>query len=383
MKIDKYVLAFMLAAAPAANAVAQQKPPRDVTQKSAERENDAAELAGAWQKLAQGRTGDAGAVAARLVTRNPRSGAALNLLLEVAIRTNGAAAGLAAYEKWLGQRTLEEPAAVRRIAEAVLNESAASSEVAVRAAAVYALVRAGSSRASDLEQLRSTAAGARSMAALGDQEAAEVLIKDLDTAPVGGVVDIEALGSSGNTAAIGPITSRLDSDRSEVRAAAAEALGRLNATGAQERLKPLLSDRNMYVRAKAAGALLRLGDTAGIDLLREMSTNTSAAIRLLAAEALAARPDEGWRALVRDLANTPDPEVQIGAARLLATFDPAAAGGLIEALEQHDNPVIRELVGRAGGEITSTDLSVLRRLLDRGNALGRVRTAARVFDVTR
>ncbi|MBA2304781.1 MAG: hypothetical protein H0W08_19400, partial [Acidobacteria bacterium] len=139
MTIDKYLLAFILASLPVH--AAQQKPPaRDLAQRPVAAGNEATELANGWQLLAQGRTADAATLAARMIATNPRSGAVLGLALEAAIRASGAAAGLAAYEKWLGQRSLEEPAAVRRIAEAILDEAtASSSDAAVRATALHAL----------------------------------------------------------------------------------------------------------------------------------------------------------------------------------------------------------------------------------------------------
>jgi HEAT repeat protein len=106
-------------------------------------------------------------------------------------------------------------------------------------------------------------------------------------------------------------------------------------------------------------------------------------VRLAAAEAMSAQPTDEWRALVRSLLSVPEVEVQIGAARLIGPHDPDAAFSVLESLASSENPVQRELAARATGDIETTDMTVLRRLLKNTYPLGKVRAATRVLAITR
>ena len=77
-------------------------------------------VAQGWALLAQGLVDEAAARAAKALAASPRSPSALVLAVEVAVARGGSQAGLSQYERWLGQRTLEEPAVLRRIAQALL-----------------------------------------------------------------------------------------------------------------------------------------------------------------------------------------------------------------------------------------------------------------------
>lgn len=362
---------------------AQQRP----SSPRAPQSTETAELARGWQLLAQGRPAEAAKVAATLLSASPRSAPAMTLGLEASVATGGSAAAMTFYERWLGQRRVEEPAALRRIAIAALREVAADEKNVARPVALQALARDGDAQARHaLEALRGTAGdvSTRALAAAGDPAAVKDLTSSLQGAGgAEGVLALEALGTSGSSDAVAAIADQLRDERSEIRGAAAEALGRLGATGQVGALRELLNDRNTYVRLKAAGALTRLGDESGAIAAREFMTHESAGVRLAAAEAMAAQPTEEWRGLVRSLLSAPEVEVQIGAARLIGPYDPDAAFTVLEGLASSENPVVRELAARATGDIETTDMTVLRRLLKNAYPLGKVRAAARVLAITR
>ena len=315
----------------------------------------------------------------------PRQPSAVRLGLEVEIARSAAAGGLDFYERWLGRRTIEEPAALRRIAEGLLREEAAQmQEPGARLEALRGLADDGQ-RSGVVESTGAMPAGTpatRALAALGDEKAVTTLIARLSAASAD-VRTIDALGASGSAQAIGPIVELLGDPRQEVRGSAADALGRLRSPDVALRLMPLLSDRSAWVRAKAAGALYRLGDSSGLAVLQALAEDTAPGSKLLAAEALASRPDAAWIALVKELAASTNLEVRVAAARLIAPHDPQLARSTIEPLMGHENGAIRELASQSLGEILTSDLTLLRRLLRSPARLTRVRAAARVLAVTR
>jgi HEAT repeat protein len=340
-----------------------------------------------WAFLRAGDLPRAAARAAEAAKASPRSAAAFTLGLEVEVARSTAAAGLDFYEQWLGRRTIEEPAALRRIAEAMLREEAVHrEEPAARLEALRGLADDGRAReASDLRGSGPAEAGpaeTRALAALGDQRAATALIAGLNSASAD-VRTIEALGASGSTEAIAPILDLLGDSRQEVRGAAADALGKLGTAGIAPRLAPLLVDRSVWVRAKAAGALYRLGDNTGLPILQELAADPSPASKLLAAQAMASRPDPSWMARVKELTASPDLEVRTAAAQLVAPHDPEFARSTLEPLLGHESPAIQELASEILGETATTDLTLLRRLLRSPFRLTRVRAAARVLLITR
>lgn len=381
MCFTRVLLSLSLTYVLAIPALAQQRGARPSS-------TETADLARGWQFLADGRPRDAAKVASQVLAANARSGAGLSLAIEATIATGGSSAALASYEQWLGQRTIEEPAALRRIARALLDETVADTRPsAARTVALVALARDGDQRAArELDALRGSGGDVteRALAAAGDSAAVTALASRLETAGgAEGVRALEALGASGDLSAAAQIAALFSDQRSEIRGAAAEALGRLNATDYANALRELLNDRNTYVRIKAAGALVRLGDESGVSAAASFSNHEMPAIRLAAAEALAPRPTEEWKSQVRTLLSSDNAEVRIGAARLLAPYDPDAAFATLSAFNTSENPVLRQLAERASGEVETTDLTVLRHLLRRADALGKVRAAARVLAVTR
>jgi HEAT repeat protein len=340
-----------------------------------------------WALVAKGQLAEAEKLAADAITLSPRGLAPLALALEAGIARGSAPAGLDVYERWLGQRVIEEPAAVRRIATAVLDDVRASGTDAVEAFEARRAMAEDGDRAARAELAARLGRGglpeARALAALGDKAGVEVLLQDLDS-PGNPLRTLQALGQSGSQAAAPAIAARLNDPRSEVRGAAAEALGRIGGPEASATLRPLLTDPSMHVRVKAASALLRLNDASGEPVFKELldAAGESAPSRLVAAEAMAVRPDAAWEALVRGLLDDGPSDVRLAAARLLAPRDPAAAGRTFSALQQDPNPAIREEAARVAVSL-ERDLTVLRRALRSADALTRVRAADRILQLTR
>jgi HEAT repeat protein len=347
------------------------------------------DVANGWILLAQGKADQAAARAAQALTANPRSGAALLLAIEADVVRGGALRGLGAYEKWLGPRTVEEPAALRRLATATLKEEAQQKEDAgARVEALRALTDEGDRAAG--EQLGREAEGAsgttlRALASIGDEAAVRKLIAERNESSAQTVTAINALGASGSRLAAAPLVAYLKDERMEVKGAALNALRTVGGSQTVDAIKPLLADRTFYVRVQAAGALLRKGDDSGLALLQQLLADPSPASRVIAAEALSTRPDADWLTAVKALATTGDPETRATAAGLLAPHDPELAGQVLESLSTDQNPAIRDLAAAVGSDTaaTVTNLTTLRHLLKSPERRAKVRAAARLLALTR
>ncbi|MEW5984941.1 MAG: HEAT repeat domain-containing protein [Acidobacteriota bacterium] len=348
---------------------------------------EATAITNGWALLAQGMVNEAAAKAAQALAAYPRSAGAIVLALEAEIARGGAGAGLSLYERWLRDRTLEEPALLRRLAGAVLREqSARRQDPLARVEALLALAGDGDGDASRELERPSEAPGASetfALASLGDERAVRRVIEEFRNGVSSGVPAIDALGSSRSRLAIGLLTGLLDDPRQEIRGAAVDALAKVGSPGSASRIAPLLSDRSVYVRARAAGALYRLGDYSGLPFLQDLMADPTPSLQLLAAEAMASRPDGTWLRFVQDLTASPDLEVRAAAGRLVAPHDPELARATFESLMQDENPAIRELGSRGLADAVTNDLTALRRLLRNTSSLVRVRAAARVLLLTR
>ena len=135
------------------------------------------------------------------------------------------------YEKWLGQRTLEEPSIVRRIATALLREHAyTTQDERVRLEALRALASDGEQAALTALSRDSTgAAPHRVLAALGDERAVKALATSLTQGDRQHRRDGAGAGGQRSKAAVAPLTASLKDRNPEVRAAAATGLGKLDA----------------------------------------------------------------------------------------------------------------------------------------------------------
>jgi HEAT repeat protein len=370
-----------------------QTPAKPASQTGASRpesiaRDEAIALTQGWAMLAEGKADRAASRAAEILTVYPRSAAALSLAVEASIAQAGAPAGLTQYERWLGSRAFEEPAIVRRIAVALLQEVARGEPMdTARLEALRALANDGDRAAVSALTSGSRSgntAEARVMAAMGDARSVKMLIAELNGNGGNLTSTIEALGESGSQAAVTPLVQQLQHRAPEVRAAAADALGNLGKRyDVVESLKLALKDQNNYVRTRAAAALFGLGDMSGLTLLQGLLQEESARSRLIAAQAMAAAPDAAWIDLVRRLTAEAEPEVRIGAARLLLPHDPEYARPILERGMNDANPAIRDMASESIGEAAARDLRSLRYFMSLNDRLGRVRAAARVLVLLR
>ncbi|MEZ5318026.1 MAG: HEAT repeat domain-containing protein, partial [Vicinamibacterales bacterium] len=313
---------------------------------SAEDRDAIATMAQGWALLSGGDLDGATARARELQAAYPRSGAVLDLLVEIAIARGGWRAALGEYEQWLGARTMEEPRVVRRIALALLGETTRQGQhPAARVAALQALTADGDAWAAQVLAAGASAGAAsetRAMAALGSRGAVENLIQAFEVGATDALGAMQALGQSRSPLAIPLLIRQLDNPKPEIRGGAAEALGHLGGPDAIARLRQVVRDDTPYVRGRAAGALYRLGDDTGLPILRDLAASDAPAARLAAAKALAPRPDATWRALVDDLARSDDPDIRLGAAGLLIEVDADRARDVLSDLAQSQNAAIRE-----------------------------------------
>jgi hypothetical protein len=346
--------------------------------------NTVAGIARGWQLLAQGRVAEAVKATDAELARNPRSAAALSLAVEAAIAHTGAAGALQRYERALGQRQVEDALILRRIAEALLRESADAGGASALAAQ-GALAASGDAAATAALSAPGAGAGRearlRALASTGDDRAVRELVKALDAPGARPAAILEALGKSGSNEARDAVARQLTNPAPEVRGAAVEALGRLADPQSTAQLAPLLNDQSSYVRIRAAAALYQLGDARGLGLLQELAASDSEAGRLIAAEAMASQPDAAWLDLVRGLASADEPQIRIDAARLLAGHDPELAGQVLREALGDPNPAIREMASRTQA-FTATSLGELRALMKSNDALTRVSAARRVLELT-
>jgi HEAT repeat protein len=350
--------------------------------------DEAIALTQGWAFLAEGHLERAAARAADVLNVYPRSIGALVLAVEAEIARSGAPAGLAQYERWLGSRALEEPAVVRRIAVALLQETVGDGQAdAARLEALRALAHDGD-RAAVAELTSAVNANSpaetRLMAAMGDARSVKSLIALLDANAGNAMSIIDALAQSGSKAAVAPLVQRLQHPSPEIRGAAAEGLGKLGKR--YDTVAPLqaaLKDQSSYVRTRAAAALFQLGDMSGLTLLRGLFQEESAKSRLIAAQAMASSPDGLWMDQVRRLTSAAEPEVRVGAARLLLPHDPELARQILERGMSDPNPAIRDLASAGLGEAAAGDLRMLRHFLKLSDRLARVRAAARLLALTR
>jgi HEAT repeat protein len=343
-------------------------------------------LTNGWAFVAQGDVTKAAEKANQLFSVNPRHPAIFALVLEVEILRAGALASAEAYHRWMGSRTIEEPAFLRRVAVATLEEAAAQpQDPSARLDALSALSNGGDIRArAQLSEAvrRGDIAETRLLAAKGDELAVKQLSQALGRTLPNPVTTIQALGESGSRLAVPALTARLSDPRPEVRGAAAEALARTGGPSAVPRLRQLMSDPSSHVRVKAASGLYRLDDTTGLGLLREMAASDSAPVRLAAAEAMASKPDAAWEGLVRGLTQAGEPDVQLTAARLAARFDPGLAQGTLERLSRDNNQAISHEASRLLAGDVPVALGILRELLRHPDRLTRVAAASAVLRQT-
>ncbi|HJR58830.1 MAG TPA: HEAT repeat domain-containing protein [Vicinamibacterales bacterium] len=343
---------------------------------------EAAALAQGWVLLAEGKFDEASRTAKSISSRFPRSIAALALTIEADIARGGATTALDGYESWLGARSNEEPAALRRVARAFLYEwSRQTTDAATRSQALLALAQDGDEEARSMIAAGGAGPGVR--ARLGDDAAVDTFLARMAATPGSKVNEIQMLAETGSKRAAPSLVKLLDDPLPANRAAAAAALGKLEYRQAATALRTLLQDPRGMIRVAAAGALFQMGDTSGAAVLEELATSEHASVRRSAALLMASQPTEAWKGLVRGLAADGDPAIRLDAARLLAPHDPDFARSIFDRLVGDSNLAIREQAALALAESPLSGFRDLRRLLRTGPGPVKVRAAGRILDLTR
>jgi len=345
-----------------------------------------------WAALAAGDTQKASALAGQVLSKYPRSSAALSLLVESEIVRGGGLAGLNVYERWLGSRKLEDAYIARRAARAILWGDTTKPEVAVEALQHLAADDDAEARAQLVRRMvAGSLADTRALARIGDEGAVRRLIDNVEKAPGGKMYQIQALVESKSPLAIPPLTKLLsDKNHPDHIAAAADGLGTLGASAAIPQLRRLYQDSSstLAVRYMAAVGLYKMNDLTGLPLLRQQLTAEDpnlrvGAARYMAGQAGGAQPDGTWQTVVKGLAGEKDPAVRAQAAELLAPFDLDFSRQVLEQLLTDANGAIRELAGLAMVKRVVTDFATLRRLMRSPDVQIQVAASGRLLELTR
>ena len=340
-----------------------------------------------WAYLTAGDTAKALSFAEQVLAKYPRSIAAAALRIEAAIAHRGGQAGLTAYEQWLGSRKLEDGYLLRRAARAILWETATDPGVGVEALQHLAEDDDPEARAQLVRRMVAGSLGdMRAMARLGDPNAINFLIKQIESGEGSKLTQIDALIQSKSPLAIPPLIRLLKAKNYPTHmAAAADGLGTLNATQAIPALRELYGDQSQLgsVRFMAAVGLFKMGDMTGIAMLRQRLFSDVPHLSIGTALLMASRPDGEWQTVVRKGLSDPDPTVRVMAADLLALVDREAARASLEQLLLDDNPVIREKASQSMVRKIAGDFGTLRRFLRSGDLAARVAAGGRVLELTR
>ena len=294
---------------------------------------------------------------------------------------------------------MEEPGVLRRIARGVLYEWARQAgDTNARNEALVVLARDGDAEAAAaIARLRQakTESGLRMAVLVGDAEAIDAVSERIRLGSGLRLRDLHLLADSRSPRAVPVLQEMLKDPNAENRASAADALGNIGGPDAENALLPMLSDPHGLVRNAVDAALYKNGNFSGAGILREMAANESCRsnspidvqacsnFRITAARLMASQPDEEWKALVRSLLNDPEPTIRLDAAMMLAPHDRAAARPVLDALNSDPNPAIREATQMAEADQSTSSLPTLRNLMRRGEAMVRIRAAARILVLTR
>lgn len=374
-------LAAAASATPAARQQGQEQIPKPVLTE------ETWAISQGWSLLAAGDPVKAASYADQVLAKYPRSIAAAALRIEAEIARGGGLAGLAAYERWLGTRKIEDGYLLRRAARAILWESTTNPAVAADALEHLAFDDDAEARA---QLVRLMVAGGfgetRALARIGDPGAVNRLIQQVEAIPGSKQRQIEALIESKSPLAAPVLTKLLkDTNNPDSIASAADGLGTLNARDSIPQLQKIYADANQLpsVRFGAAAGLYRMGDMTGINLLQERLNSEFPYVSVDTARRMSGNPDGAWKAAARKGLSDPDPGVRLKAAELLAPTERDVAKDTLERLLLDSNPAIRELAGKVMVKAIAGDFSTFRRFLPSADPGIRVAAAGRILELTR
>jgi HEAT repeat protein len=348
---------------------------------------EAGDLGAGWAHLSAGRAGEAAVTASVALQRAPRSLAAATLLVEAETMRGGAAAGLGAYERWLGSKPVEAPYLLRLVAVGALREAVRVTPAnEAQRRAFHALYADGD--IATLTAIRSTIKPVglverQMLGALGNEQAVRDLVATLRSLPDDRIRAINALRDTRSPLAVQALMEVLSDPLATNRMAAADALGQMGATASTTALRQMLTDPQFPPRFAAARALFKLGDMTAAPFLRDLMNSEHAMVRAQALEALASDPNGLWLSAVSVLLTDPDPMVRLIAARLAAPHDPAGAAAAAERLRQDENLAVRQAADRVYVEQLVTDFVTLRKFLRSADPVVRAGAAARILELTR
>ena len=347
-----------------------------------------AALAEFWKALAEGKAKEVVGRARTFLGQHPDTPGLLATVIEVEIAASGGTTALATYESWFSRKSVEQPAVLRRIARAVLYEWARQAgDGAARSDALILLAEDGDPNAVSVINAglqRGQASALRDAVRLKNPQAiSQVAARIKASKGEDRLRDIGLLKEAKSPLAA-PILIELLADPNErIRWSAADALGDTGNRAAVQALLPLLKDPHGIVRTAVAGSLYQLGDTSGQPILDELAASDNAQFRRTAAQLMASRPDERWLALVRGLLSDPDPTIRLDAAKLLAPHDPSSSRFVLDQLAGDASLAIREEAGLTKADLQTTSLGELRALLRSGSPTVRARAAGRILALTR
>jgi HEAT repeat protein len=313
----------------------------------------------------------------------------LALAIEVQIARGGAAAGLDVYEHWLGDRKVDDPYAVRRIARAVVLPIADGTDPRALDA-MNALAEDGDASAR-AELTRRMYAGTGDLAAAKalapiDDGAVRFLIQALKTTTGSKVGVIDALVASHSKLAVEPLADLLsDTAHPDHVLAAVDGLGRLGARSAIPRLQSLAksASTSSEIRWAASAALYKLGDFTGRDLLEGAAKSDQPARRLAAVDAMSSRPDAAWQSVVRALTKDANATIRIQSAKLIAPYDAALARAVLETELATTNAATRAFAAQTFAQSVAADIPALRKLLRSTDTVARIFAAVHILELTR
>ena len=340
-----------------------------------------------WALLAAGDAAKASKAGTDALAKFPRSAAAIALVVEAEIMRGGAIAGLTAYERWLGDRKVEDPYLVRRVARGML-QSAAKGPAPLASEAMRFLAEDGDIE-SRAELTKKAYAGglveAKALAPI-DDGIVRYLIQSLSSATGSKLAIVDALVASRSQLAIPPLIDLLgDTATPPHVAAAADGLGKLGATEAVPRLRQLLGNPGAPPEVKwtVATALYRLGDKSGETLLQKSLESDHGALRLAAIEAMSGKPDAVWQNLVRSLVADSNPTVRMQAARLIAPYDNTLARVTLEGFLANRTGESYDFAAQILAQHVATDFAMLRRLIRSTTGQTQLQACGRVLQLTR
>jgi hypothetical protein len=304
--------------------------------------------------------------ARQVLLLNPHNISARALLIEIGLARTGISGGMAAYDEWTGGR-VEEPAAVRRLAQAFLHEVAFGPESLYSLDALGVLADLGDDKAVRRMKTAAETAGlteVRMAAARGNEDAVTPVGGGGWPGPAG-----PAAGASGawrEQECDGDPGHSGTSDRPRPPRCVVPRWRPWEKPGARPWSPtwcPFCPIRACTFRSRRLPRCTRWGIRAETRCSTGWLSRTTLVTGARPAQAMAVRPGAGWQTLVATLASDPDAEIRLSAARMMAQFDPDQARRVAETLAGSSDAFVRAEATRLLIRDMTQDLKTLRMSL--------------------